>query len=116
MSDRSPTRGTDELRPASEVALFLVTVAAIVGMHRLFVDGSYRGALVLQAILAHLVVTLLRRNGVRLVPAALATLVAAVLAISWTRFGDTVVWGLPTADSFQTAATTSAVRGRCSVT
>jgi hypothetical protein len=60
----------DRLRPATEVALGLVTVAAIVGMHRLFVDGSYRGALVLQALLAHLVVTLLRRAGVRLVPAA----------------------------------------------
>ena len=85
------------------MALFLVTVAAIIGMHRLFVDGSYRGALVLQAILAHLVVTLLRRNGVRLVPAALATLVVAVLAISWTRFGDTLAWALPTADTFRTA-------------
>ena len=62
----------DRLRPATEVALGLVTVAAIVGMHRLFVDGSYRGALVLQALLAHLVVTLLRRAGVRLVPAAAA--------------------------------------------
>ena len=91
----------DRLRPATEVALGLVTVAAIVGMHRLFVDGSYRGALVLQALLAHLVVTLLRRAGVRLVPAAAITAAAAVLFITWTRFPETAAWGLPTADTFR---------------
>ena len=91
----------DRLRPATEVALGLVTVAAIVGMHRLFVDGSYRGALVLQALLAHLVVTLLRRAGVRLVPAAAITAAAAVLFITWTRFPETAAWGLPTTDTFR---------------
>ena len=63
------SRSPDRLREATEISLFLVTVAAIVGMHRLFEDGSYRGALVLQALLAHLVVTLLRRAGVRVLPA-----------------------------------------------
>jgi transglutaminase-like putative cysteine protease len=91
----------DRLRPATEVALGLVTAAAIVGMHRLFVDGSYRGALVLQALLAHLVVTLLRRAGVRLVPAAAITASAAVVFITWTRFPETTAWGLPTADTFR---------------
>jgi transglutaminase-like putative cysteine protease len=91
----------DRLRPATEVALGLLTVAAIIGMHRLFVDGSYRGALVLQALVAHLVVTLLRRAGVRLVPAAAITAAAAVLCITWTRFPETAAWGLPTADTFR---------------
>jgi transglutaminase-like putative cysteine protease len=96
------TRATaDRLRPATEVALASLTVAAIIGMHRLFVDGSYRGALVLQAILAHLVVTVLRRVGVRLVPAAAITAAAAVLCITWTRFPETSAWGLPTADTFR---------------
>ena len=95
-TDRPPT---DRLRVATEVALCVVTLAAIVGMHRLFIDGSYRGALFLQAIVAHLVVTLLRRAGVRLVPAATTTVVAAVLFISWTRFPETTMWGLPTADT-----------------
>ena len=60
---RGAGEGTDLLRVATEVALWLLTVAAIVGMHRLFLDGSYRGALVLQAMVAHVVVTLLRRRG-----------------------------------------------------
>ena len=102
---RIPGRGSgersDALRVASEAALALVTVAAIVGMHRLFVDGSYRGPLVLQAVVAHLVVTLLRRVGVRIAPAAVATLVIGVVAITWARFPETTAWGLPTADTFR---------------
>ena len=81
---------------ATEVALALVTLAAIIGMHRLFVDGSYRGPLALQAIAAHLVVALLRRRRVPLLVAAGLTAVAAVLFITWTRFGDTVGYLLPT--------------------
>jgi transglutaminase-like putative cysteine protease len=87
------------LRLASELALWLVTVAAIVGMHRLFEDGSYRGALVLQAAVAHLTVALLRRAGVHLVPAAAATAALGALFITWTRFPETVAWGLPTGDT-----------------
>jgi transglutaminase-like putative cysteine protease len=88
---------------ATEVALALVTVAAIIGMHRLFVDGSYRGPLALQAIAAHLVVAVLRRRGVALLPAAALTAVAAVLFISWTRFGDTVAYLLPTGATLHAA-------------
>jgi transglutaminase-like putative cysteine protease len=96
------TRASDDrLRPATEVALGFLTVAAIIGMHRLFIDGSYRGALVLQALVAHLVVTVLRRAGVRLVPAAAITAAAAVLFITWTRFPETAAWGLPTADTLR---------------
>jgi transglutaminase-like putative cysteine protease len=81
---------------ATEVALALVTLAAIAGMHRLFVDGSFRGPLVLQAIAAHLVVATLRRRRVALLPAAAITAVAGVLFITWTRFGDTVGYLFPT--------------------
>ncbi|HEX6568284.1 MAG TPA: DUF3488 and transglutaminase-like domain-containing protein [Acidimicrobiales bacterium] len=86
----------DLLVPASEVALGLVTITAIVGMHRLFEDGSYFGPMVQQAIVAHLVVTALRRLRVGLVPAALATAAAATLFITWTRFPGTTHWMLPT--------------------
>jgi len=96
-----PAPGVDRLRLATEVALAVLTVAAIIGMHRLFVDGSYRGALVLQAAVAHLVVTLLRRAGVRILPAALVTLVAGALFITWARFPETTIWGLPTADTLR---------------
>jgi transglutaminase-like putative cysteine protease len=84
---------------ATEVALALVTLAAVIGMHRLFIDGSYRGPLALQGIAAHLVVATLRRRRVPLVAAAGLTAVAAVLFITWTRFGDTVAYLLPTGDT-----------------
>ena len=90
----------DHLVPASEVALALVTLAAVVGMHRLFDSGSYFGPLAQQAILAHVAVTALRRAGVRLVPAALATATLAVLVITWTRFPGTSWWLLPTGETF----------------
>ncbi|HEX6425982.1 MAG TPA: DUF3488 and transglutaminase-like domain-containing protein [Acidimicrobiales bacterium] len=86
----------DRLVPTTEVALALVTLAAIVGMHRLFVDGSYFGPLAQQAILAHVAVTVLRRAGVRLGAAALATAGLAALIITWTRFPDTTWSLLPT--------------------
>jgi transglutaminase-like putative cysteine protease len=81
---------------ATEVALALVTLAAITGMHRLFIDGSYRGPLALQAIVAHVVVATLRRRRVALLPAAAITAAAGILFISWTRFGDTLGYLLPT--------------------
>lgn len=81
---------------AAEVALALVTLAAVTGMHRLFIDGSYRGPLALQAIAAHVVVATLRRRRLSLWPSAAITTVAAVLFITWTRFGDTVGYLLPT--------------------
>jgi transglutaminase-like putative cysteine protease len=102
MSDvAAAARRRDQLVVATEVALGLVTMAAIVGMHRLFVDGSYRGALVLQALVAHLAVTLLRRAGVRLVPAAIVTAGLAILFITWSRFPDTTRWLLPTPDTIR---------------
>ncbi len=88
---------------ATEVALAVVTFTAITGMHRLFVDGSYRGPLAVQAIVAHLVVATLRRRRVPLVPAAGITVVAAVLVLSWTRFPDTVRYLLPTGSTLSAA-------------
>jgi transglutaminase-like putative cysteine protease len=88
---------------ATEVALAVVTFTAITGMHRLFVDGSYRGPLAVPAIVAHLVVAVLRRRRVPLLPAAGITVVAAVLVLSWTRFPDTVRYLLPTGSTFSTA-------------
>jgi transglutaminase-like putative cysteine protease len=89
---------------ATEVALWAVTAAAIVGMHRLFLDGSYRGPLLLEAIAAHVTVALLRRRGVRLVPAALATAAAAVLAMTWIHYAGTTTALVPTGDTWAAAS------------
>jgi transglutaminase-like putative cysteine protease len=97
------TRPRDRLIVADEVALMLVTVAAIIGMHRLFEDSSFRGPLLLQALVAHVVVTVLRRLGVRIVPAALITAAAAALFITWTRFPETTHFALPSGDTLRAA-------------
>jgi transglutaminase-like putative cysteine protease len=99
----SRRRSRDQLVLVDEIALAIVTFAAIVGMHRLFVDGSYRGPLIAQALIAHVVVTVLRRLGVKVLPAALITGGAAVLVLTWTRFPDTVHWGLPTGQTLRQA-------------
>jgi transglutaminase-like putative cysteine protease len=88
---------------ATEVALALVTLTAITGMHRLFVDGSYRGPLALQAVAAHVVVATLRRRRVALLPGGGITAVAGLLFITWTRFGDTVGYLLPTGATLSAA-------------
>jgi TgpA N-terminal domain/Transglutaminase-like superfamily len=94
--DSQPDRG---LLLANEIALTIVSLAAVVGMHRLFVDGSYRGALALQVVVAHAVVASLRRARVSLLPAALVTIVAGALFITWTRFPGTAQWLLPTGET-----------------
>jgi transglutaminase-like putative cysteine protease len=84
---------------ASEAGLALVTAAAIVGMHRLFADGSYRPALLAQALVAHAAVALLRRVGLSLPVAAVVSLAAAALALTWGHYLDTTVALLPTGDT-----------------
>jgi len=97
------SKRSDHLLLANEAALCLVTVSAIVGMHRLFIDGSYRGPLVAAAIVAHVSVAALRRARVHLVPAALVTVALAIIFISWTRFPDTTHWLLPTGETWTKA-------------
>ena len=90
----------DGLQIATEVALLGVTATAIVGMHRLFEDGSFRGPLLLQALLAHLTMAVLRRARVRLLPAALAALVIGLLCITWVQYLGTTWVLVPSSETF----------------
>ena len=92
--DRPPGRSTTLF--AAEVSLTLVTAAAVVGMHRLFIDGTYRPALLAQAVAAHAVVALLRRARVSLPLSALATVLAGLLALTWGHYLDTTAALVPT--------------------
>jgi transglutaminase-like putative cysteine protease len=89
----------DGLQVATEVALFGVTAAAIVGMHRLFEDGSFRGPLLLQALMAHVTMAALRRMRVRLLPAALAAMVVGAVVVSWTQYLDTTWLLIPSPET-----------------
>jgi transglutaminase-like putative cysteine protease len=92
-------RRNDSLQVATELALLGVTAAAIVGMHRLFEDGSFRGPLLLQALLAHVTMAGLRRARVRLLPAALAAIVIGVLCVSWVQYLRTTWVLVPSPDT-----------------
>ncbi|HLM63945.1 MAG TPA: DUF3488 and transglutaminase-like domain-containing protein [Acidimicrobiales bacterium] len=83
---------------ASELALALVTATAIVGMHRLFADGSYRPPLLVQALAAHVLVAVLRRWGISLPLSAVVTAVAGALVLTWTHYLDLTVAFLPRPD------------------
>jgi transglutaminase-like putative cysteine protease len=98
-------RRSDTMQLATEVALFGVTAAAIVGMHRLFLDGSFRWPLVFQAMAAHLTMALLRRHRVRLLPAALAAFAIGVVVITVTQYMSTAWIVIPSPD------TLTAIRG-----
>ena len=83
---------------ATEAALGLVTVAAVIGMHRLFTDGSYRPALLLQALIAHVTMALLRRWGLSLPVTAVVAAVVAAVSLTWTFYLDTTTALLPCTD------------------
>lgn len=83
-----------------EVALLAITLAVVLGMSRLFVDGGWLAPLVANAVAAHLVVTVARRRGLTVLPAAALTSVAALVVISWASYASTTAFGLPTGHTF----------------
>lgn len=84
------------LLPAAEVALALITVAVVLGMSRLFTGGGWLGPLTANALAAHLVASLSRRRGLSLPRAAVLTAAAAALVTTWTLYGSTTSFGVPT--------------------
>ena len=98
MSERSLVR-------VGEVALALITVAAVLGMSRLFAGGNWIGPLVINAVAAHVVTTLLRRRDLPLGLAAIVMAIAAALVVSWTCYWSTTTLGVPTGDTLSLART-----------
>lgn len=88
-------RTSRELSFATEAALALVTLAGVLGMARLFEGGGWLGPLALNAVLAHVVASALRRRGLSLAVAAAATSLAAFVSISWISYRATTVLGIP---------------------
>ena len=89
-------RATRPVSIALEVSLAAITMAAVLGMSRLFDDRSWIVPLTLNAVAAHLVAVALRRRHVPLPLAGVITAAAAGLAITWTGYWSTTVLGLPT--------------------
>ena len=90
---------------AAEVCLAAVSLAAVLGMSRLFDGGGWLGPLVVNAAAAHVVAAALRRRGTTLPVAGLVMAAGATLVGTWTLYWSTTTVGLPT------GATWSAMQG-----
>jgi transglutaminase-like putative cysteine protease len=101
MAQRSLRQASPLLLPA-ELALAGITTTAILSMHLLFVDGSFRAPLMLQAAAAHLTVAILRRRGVSLLASGLATAGIAALLITWAQYAQTAWALLPSRGTWST--------------
>jgi transglutaminase-like putative cysteine protease len=91
--------GERALVRGAEVALTAITVAAVLGMSRLFAGGSWIAPLVVSAVAAHGLAILLRHRGLSLGLSAGAMLIGAALVTTWTSYWSTTVVGLPTGDT-----------------
>lgn len=85
---------------AAEALLLAVTLAAVVGMARLFEGGGWLGPLAANAVAAHVAATVLRRRGLSLPVAGILMVVAAAVVVTWTSYWSTTVAGLPTGDTW----------------
>jgi transglutaminase-like putative cysteine protease len=81
---------------AAEIGLLGVTLAAVVGMGRLFDGGGWLGPMTASAVAAHGAAALLRRRGTPLVLAAAAMAVGAAFVSTWTSYWSTTRVGVPT--------------------
>ncbi|MGH9274781.1 MAG: transglutaminaseTgpA domain-containing protein, partial [Acidimicrobiales bacterium] len=84
----------------AEVALTAVTLATVLGMHRLFAELSWLGPLAANAIAAHVAVTVCRRRGLSLPTTAAVMAVGAAVVATWTCYWSTTVVGIPTGDTW----------------
>lgn len=103
MTATTSPRSRDRLAPTAEIALAALTVTAVIGMHRLFADGSYFGPLLLQVLAAHTLVTTARRTGRRLPAAGALAALGAVLTTTWLHYRHTTAWLLPTSGTVSRA-------------
>ena len=85
---------------AAEVGLAGVTLAAVLGMSRLFDGGGWLGPLAANAVVAHLVAAGLRRRGVSLPVTGVLMVVGAAIVASWTSYWSTTIAGIPTGDTW----------------
>src|SRR5690606_8700421 len=87
---------------SAEVGLTVVTLAAVVGMARLFDGGGWLGPLALNAIAAHAAAAVLRRRGVALPLAAVGMVLGGIVMTSWTCYLSTTIVGIPTGETWST--------------
>ncbi|MGH2684800.1 MAG: transglutaminaseTgpA domain-containing protein, partial [Actinomycetota bacterium] len=92
---RSP-RATDRTLLVAELALASVTIAAVIGLGRLFVDGSFLPPILLAAVASHGVAAGARRLGWGVAASSLVSFGGLVLFVAWVLYPETATIGLPT--------------------
>ena len=90
---------------SAEVSLAFVTLAAVLGMSRLFEGGGWLAPLLINAVAAHVTATALRRRGVSLPVAGVAMALVAFVVIAWTTHWSTTALGLPLDDTLRAMRT-----------
>lgn len=91
----SPQQGWSSVELASTAALMSTTLAAAVGMGRLFDGLSYLAPVVLAALVSHALSWFGRRHGVSLAATTRITLVVLVLITVWVVLPGTTWHGVP---------------------
>jgi len=94
-------RGRITLPSGAEIALAGVTAAAVVGMARLFSDGSFLAPLLLVVVASHGLALVLRRLGVNLLLAALFSGLGLLLVLGWVVEPGSLTFGLPLGQTWQ---------------
>ncbi|HEX7276529.1 MAG TPA: DUF3488 and transglutaminase-like domain-containing protein [Acidimicrobiales bacterium] len=79
----------------AEVGLALVTIVAVVGLTRLFADGSFLPPVIGAALVSHVVASGARRRGVNPVLAAALSGLGLVLYVTWVIEPHTTTMGIP---------------------
>ena len=77
------SRPTNLVAVGAEVALMAVTVAAVVGLTRLFSDGEFLAPVVAAALASHVVAAACRRMGMHALLAAAVSGIGLVLFVTW---------------------------------
>ncbi len=100
---RRRDRPLPSLQPWCEVALAAVTVVTVAGLWRLFLDQSFAVPLFVHAVVAHVVVTVLRRRGLGIAASGAVVAGLATVAVVWGHLWHTTYAGLPTTETFRVA-------------
>ena len=98
---RRPGDADRAIRVAPELALLGLTAAAVVGMGRLFANGSFLGPVLLAAGLSHATAALCRRRGLGLPLTTVVSAAVLALFVIWVIEPARVTHGLPGADAWR---------------
>ncbi|MGI9022625.1 MAG: transglutaminaseTgpA domain-containing protein [Acidimicrobiales bacterium] len=90
---------------AAEVALAAVTAASVVGLARLFSDGSFLAPLLVIVVVAHGLAMALRRVGAGVLVYSAASGLGLLLVVGWAVEPQTLTFGLPLGDTWQAVRT-----------